>query len=596
MEQNIETEVRMHNTKSNNVTKLTFQLKPGEILPRPSCTVEWGVSTTSEPPDIRNWFSSYAYESPELNSNLQGYGLGESGCVEEGIDGEEKTKGNDETFGRFQKIRNKDGLVLVEKAASIGFVKSNNPTGDYDHRIKNSSQCVCSFSVQLLLQILMSLYFWLTVMLLWLTVSYGRLFWQTVMLLSDMAVLWGLFPRLMLLRFCFLLWPFSQARMMHTISAAAVLLCSFCEAKSSPLDVGLLLVQKEGIGKMHGRCTKVACNPNMERLRNNYLFPEISMREMEHIKKYPNAEVISLGIGDTTVPIPDIIASAMSDVIGSSDSLSLSSEPPEITRWFASYVYESPAVDTSDAFTDSLSTESESERVPFNAEKCSQDKGEQLTEFTSTKRDVLAADKNTSSNGLSECKSYATGKSCFHHYNNEETFSVEGNKMSSVQNELPVKMISGQEGKPTRNYDDCSTQNDEKSCLDYQVPIGKNNGKSPKKSTRRRDYGEIRKPACGINNKENQGTTTAENGFVSTRNERRERVNHDSSLKNCLTNGVTDSLGVLNRKPLSETTNHNIQRGDYLEITGKWQCPQKRKPNLGPPLKQLRLEQWVHRV
>lgn len=29
------------------------------------------------------------------------------------------------------------------------------------------------------------------------------------------------------------------------------------------------------IGKMHGLCTKVARNPNMERLRNNYLFPEV---------------------------------------------------------------------------------------------------------------------------------------------------------------------------------------------------------------------------------------------------------------------------------------------------------------------------------
>ena len=41
---------------------------------------------------------------------------------------------------------------------------------------------------------------------------------------------------------------------------------------------------------------------------------QISARELEHIKKYPNAEVISLGIGDTTEPIPDLIASAMSDV------------------------------------------------------------------------------------------------------------------------------------------------------------------------------------------------------------------------------------------------------------------------------------------
>ncbi|PSS02825.1 Aminotransferase [Actinidia chinensis var. chinensis] len=76
-----------------------------------------------------------------------------------------------------------------------------------------------------------------------------------------------------------------------------------------------LALQKDVI-HMHavtGRCTKVARNINMERLRNNYLFPEISARELEHIKKYPNAEVISLGIGDTTEPIPDLIASAMSD-------------------------------------------------------------------------------------------------------------------------------------------------------------------------------------------------------------------------------------------------------------------------------------------
>ncbi|GFZ16645.1 hypothetical protein Acr_25g0010540 [Actinidia rufa] len=33
-----------------------------------------------------------------------------------------------------------------------------------------------------------------------------------------------------------------------------------------------------------------------------------------------------------------------------------------------------------------------------------------------------------------------------------------------------------------------------------------------------------------------------------------------------------------------------------LEITGKWKCPQKSKLNLGPPLKQLRLEQWLQWV
>ncbi|KAL0365121.1 UNVERIFIED_CONTAM: Aminotransferase ALD1, chloroplastic [Sesamum angustifolium] len=59
--------------------------------------------------------------------------------------------------------------------------------------------------------------------------------------------------------------------------------------------------------------TKVSRNPKMERLRCNYLFPEISAREAQHLKKYPNAEVISLGIGDTTEPLPDTVASSMAD-------------------------------------------------------------------------------------------------------------------------------------------------------------------------------------------------------------------------------------------------------------------------------------------
>lgn len=69
--------------------------------------------------------------------------------------------------------------------------------------------------------------------------------------------------------------------------------------------------QKEGLAT--GHCTRVARNVNMEKLRNNYLFPEISARELEHIKKYPNAKVISLGIGDTTEPIPDIVTLSMAN-------------------------------------------------------------------------------------------------------------------------------------------------------------------------------------------------------------------------------------------------------------------------------------------
>ncbi|KAL6989494.1 LL-diaminopimelate aminotransferase, chloroplastic, partial [Sarracenia purpurea var. burkii] len=57
--------------------------------------------------------------------------------------------------------------------------------------------------------------------------------------------------------------------------------------------------------------TKVYRNANMAKLQAGYLFPEIARRKAAHMLKYPDAQVISLGIGDTTEPIPEVITSAM---------------------------------------------------------------------------------------------------------------------------------------------------------------------------------------------------------------------------------------------------------------------------------------------
>ncbi|KAK9089865.1 hypothetical protein Scep_028947 [Stephania cephalantha] len=59
--------------------------------------------------------------------------------------------------------------------------------------------------------------------------------------------------------------------------------------------------------------TKVARNENLAKLQAGYLFPEIARRRGAHLLKYPDAQVISLGIGDTTEPIPDVITSAMAE-------------------------------------------------------------------------------------------------------------------------------------------------------------------------------------------------------------------------------------------------------------------------------------------
>lgn len=53
-------------------------------------------------------------------------------------------------------------------------------------------------------------------------------------------------------------------------------------------------------------------NTNIAQLKNGYLFPEIVKRKLQFLSRNPDAHLISLGIGDTTEPIPAFITDAMS--------------------------------------------------------------------------------------------------------------------------------------------------------------------------------------------------------------------------------------------------------------------------------------------
>lgn len=54
-------------------------------------------------------------------------------------------------------------------------------------------------------------------------------------------------------------------------------------------------------------------NENFARLPKNYIFSEVSQRIASYRQAYPEADVISLGIGDVTLPLPYPIARAMSE-------------------------------------------------------------------------------------------------------------------------------------------------------------------------------------------------------------------------------------------------------------------------------------------
>ena len=55
----------------------------------------------------------------------------------------------------------------------------------------------------------------------------------------------------------------------------------------------------------------MARNANIGKLQAGYLFPEIARLRSAHLAENPEAKIISLGIGDTTEPIPEPIVNGM---------------------------------------------------------------------------------------------------------------------------------------------------------------------------------------------------------------------------------------------------------------------------------------------
>lgn len=54
-----------------------------------------------------------------------------------------------------------------------------------------------------------------------------------------------------------------------------------------------------------------ARNSNLSKLTGNYLFPEIERRKKAYAETKKNCEILSLGIGDTTLPIPSFLSKSM---------------------------------------------------------------------------------------------------------------------------------------------------------------------------------------------------------------------------------------------------------------------------------------------
>ena len=56
---------------------------------------------------------------------------------------------------------------------------------------------------------------------------------------------------------------------------------------------------------------KIKINDNFLNIEESYLFSDINKRVKDYKKNHPEANIIRLGIGDVTLPLPEVIVSAM---------------------------------------------------------------------------------------------------------------------------------------------------------------------------------------------------------------------------------------------------------------------------------------------
>ncbi|KAL5723967.1 hypothetical protein ACHQM5_007294 [Ranunculus cassubicifolius] len=221
------------------------------------------------------------------------------------------------------------------------------------------------------------------------------------------------------------------------------------------------------------------------------------------------------------------------------------SEPPDVRNWFSSYVYESPELDTEDQSKCSFSANPETDKQGLDSKKQNQ----------------LAAD----------------GDTCL------DPDPIEPNKTACLNDS--DSMHQRKDYKPN--------ETEPKSCIKQADSISNEDSITVEKTT-------LKKPLSWNNGDEKEVSEPKTNGFISTKKNKYSVEIIRKGLKKFQENRevkfpLKETSVVLDRKPLRETT--NLQYEVVVpETTGKWRCPQRSKPDLGPPLKQLRLERWVRRV
>ncbi|ONK56328.1 uncharacterized protein A4U43_C10F6880 [Asparagus officinalis] len=252
--------------------------------------------------------------------------------------------------------------------------------------------------------------------------------------------------------------------------------------------------------------------------------------------------------------------------------LSLPSQPPDIRDWFSSYQYESP--DPSHPSHDLDETQD-----PLGGFEIQQQEGP--PKFNKDEPRVKD-DRVLSEDGQDLV---ATTKRSDDEENGSAQEEILKVPVAGLKRKQAVRRVLGE----TCTNDDGLTANENSNKL----KVGEGTLQR-EQSPKRCRSGEL-------------AASASKDGFISTKRRERSRPPTAVSVKN--QENVEATSGVkrggkcerLMREELKEKNGiladkTNVQVEVEQGNAGKWQCPRKRKPYDAPPLKQLRLEQWVRRV
>ncbi|CAB4307884.1 unnamed protein product [Prunus armeniaca] len=513
------------------------------------------------PPDLKNWLPRYQYESPALNS--------ESLLDDFSIDEVEREEKEENSVG-FRGNGNKDGAFVHEKQISNGVVESGSSSGN-----EHENQCLSKI-------------------------------------------------------------PGSSESTSFTSEPTDIRNWFSSYVYESPsLDTTDDFGDSVGKESKHEKDGFLVGNRNREKEK---VLGDFSINRSDS-EEVVGETVQSDGLANCNISLRDNEQERqpLSETPGPLESPSLLSEPIDIRNWFSSYVYESPLFETNDGFGDFVCKENRSGKDRFLVENRNRGKEEVLEDFSKNRTDGEEV-VELQSEGLAKCVS--PGRD-----NKQETKPVSEGHPSRVDENLPSQndLYLNHMPKSLENYLMGSAQDVEigsQSKLEHKGTKIKpsnierssccNNEKSPQYMTHNKDFtlqdnseakshAEVdclliqgdadlipvngaskRKPTHGSEDRNDNGNKISEDGFIRTRKDKLPRKSYENIMEGRQEiSKVTAPLAggrdaVVKRKPLADAT--NFHHSPAMEITGKWKCPQKSKPNIGPSLKQLRLEKWVRKL